>query len=61
MEEGMKSLKKNVVPENSSMASDMKQVKELGKEMERMDTGQELQEEKHLYTDPIQELNGQEK
>ncbi len=43
------------------MASDMKQVKELGKEMERMDTGQELQEEKHLYTDPIQELNGQEK
>lgn len=49
-----KSSEKNDVPENSSMAKNMEEVKELGREMDRMLTNKELKEEKDLDSDPKQ-------
>ena len=45
---------KNDVPENSSMAKNMAEVKELGREMERMLTNKELKEQQKLDSDPKQ-------
>ncbi|WP_019244025.1 MULTISPECIES: hypothetical protein [Bacillus] len=50
-----KTFNKDFVPENSSMAKDLEEVKELGKQMEQMETAKELREEKDLISDPIQE------
>lgn len=49
-----KASEKNDVPENSSMAKNMEEVKELGREMNRMLTNKELKEEKDLDSDPKQ-------
>lgn len=46
---------KESVPENSSMAKDLEEVKELGKQMEQMSTNKELKEEKDLFSDPVQD------
>ncbi len=45
---------KNNVPENSSMARNMVEVKELGREMERMLTNKEIKEKQKLDPDPKQ-------
>ncbi|SEB89837.1 hypothetical protein [Paenibacillus sp. GP183] len=49
--EGSKPLNKVM---NGSMAPDMDEIKQLGKDMEDMKTGQELKDE-GLVSDPIQE------
>ena len=49
-----KAIAKNDVPENSSMAKDMEEVKELGREMERMLTNKEIKEVQKLESDPKQ-------
>ncbi|MFS0784728.1 hypothetical protein [Bacillus sp. 1P06AnD] len=59
MEDMKKSLDKGFVPENSSMASDMEEVQELGKQMDRMETGQELKKEHDLYSDPVQSMKAE--
>ncbi|WP_205439659.1 hypothetical protein [Peribacillus alkalitolerans] len=46
--------KKEKVPENSSMAKNMKEMKVLGKEMDRMKTGKELEQETGKMSDPLQ-------
>jgi hypothetical protein len=45
---------KNVVAQNSSMAEDMKEMKNLGKEIEQMKTNEELKKENKI-PDPQQE------
>lgn len=45
---------KNVVAQNSSMAEDMKEMKNLGKEIEQMKTNEELKKEDKI-PDPQQE------
>lgn len=49
-----KAIPRYAVPENSSMAKDMAEVKELGREMEKMQTNKELKEEQQLDSDPKQ-------
>ncbi|WP_170110139.1 hypothetical protein [Peribacillus acanthi] len=49
-----KDIKKEKVPENSSMAKNMEEMKELGKEMERMKTEKELEKETGKNSDPDQ-------
>ncbi|WP_195892918.1 hypothetical protein [Bacillus massiliigorillae] len=44
---------KDYVPENSSMAKNLEEVKALGQQMEHMNTNQELQR-KGLEPDPMQ-------
>ncbi|RFU61987.1 hypothetical protein [Peribacillus glennii] len=39
-----KGLKKEYVPENSSMAKDLKEMKDLGNQMENLRTNEELKE-----------------
>ncbi|WP_409304433.1 hypothetical protein [Peribacillus sp. SCS-155] len=39
-----KEVKKNEVPENSSMASNLEEMKDLGKQMENLRTNEELKE-----------------
>lgn len=46
---------KNVVAQNSSMAEDMKEMKNLGKEIEQMKTNEELKKENKI-PDPQQEM-----
>ncbi|MDQ0219877.1 hypothetical protein [Peribacillus cavernae] len=46
-----KELKKEHVPENSSMAKDLEEMKDLGKQMEHLRTNKELKEsDKHPGT-----------
>ncbi|MGI8387468.1 hypothetical protein [Robertmurraya sp. P23] len=45
---------KNVVAQNSSMAEDMKEMKNLGKEIEQMKTNEEFKKENKI-PDPQQE------
>jgi hypothetical protein len=45
---------KEKVPENSSMAKNLEEMKELGKQMERMKTSKELEEETGKKSDPVQ-------
>lgn len=48
-----KVIHKDYVPENSSMAKNLEEVKALGQQMEQMNTNQELQE-MGLQPDPMQ-------
>ncbi|WP_180953547.1 hypothetical protein [Bacillus sp. T33-2] len=47
-------LPKNYVPKNGSMAPDVEDMKNLGKQMENRRTNEELVEEYDKYPDPIQ-------
>ncbi|RDU35270.1 hypothetical protein DRW41_19350 [Neobacillus piezotolerans] len=47
-------LDKDYQPENGSMAPDMDDIKNLGKQMENRRTGKELKEEYGKKPDPIQ-------
>jgi len=49
-----KELDKNYQPDNGSMAPDMEDIKNLGKQMENRRTNQELKEDYQKYPDPIQ-------
>ena len=49
-----KALPKDAVPENSSMARNMEEMKELGEQMEKMLTAPELKKKQGLQADPIQ-------
>jgi hypothetical protein len=48
-------LAKNEVPTNSSMATNMEEMKNLGKQVEQMKTNEELKEEKKI-PDPQQDI-----
>ena len=59
MEDNMKQRKKDTpiklnTANNSSMAQDLDEIKKLGKEMNNVKTGTELQEEENLTPDPKQ-------
>lgn len=49
-----KAMSKNDVPENSSMAKDLAEVKELGREMDKMLTNREIKDGQELDSDPKQ-------
>ncbi|HYK74026.1 MAG TPA: hypothetical protein VEV44_13025 [Pseudoneobacillus sp.] len=44
----------NIVPKNSSMAADEKEMERLGKQMEKRRTNKELKKEYQKIPDPIQ-------
>lgn len=49
-------LDKDYQPDNGSMAPDMEDIKNLGKQMENRRTGKELKEEYGKKPDPIQHV-----
>ncbi|MDP4162845.1 MAG: hypothetical protein Q8906_11595 [Bacillota bacterium] len=51
----VKELDKNYVPKNSSMAPNIEEMENLGKQMENRRTGEELKEEYGKKSDPIQD------
>lgn len=59
MDDSMKQQKKDLhvklkANDNSSMAQNLDEIKKLGKEMNNMKTGPEIQEEENLIPDPKQ-------
>lgn len=52
-----KELDKNYTPRNSSMAENIEEMENLGKQMENLRTNKELKEDYDKYPDPIQYKN----
>lgn len=53
MKKNKHELDKNYEPENGSMASDLKEMEELGKQMDKLRTNEELKEDEK-QPDPVQ-------
>ncbi|MBN8198898.1 hypothetical protein DFO70_107372 [Cytobacillus firmus] len=52
-----KELDKDYTPRNSSMAENIEEMENLGKQMENLRTNKELKEDYDKYPDPIQHKN----
>ncbi|MCC3645089.1 MULTISPECIES: hypothetical protein [Bacillaceae] len=52
-----KELDKDYTPRNSSMAENIEEMENLGKQMENLRTNKELKEDYDKYPDPIQSKN----
>ncbi|WP_264736709.1 hypothetical protein [Cytobacillus firmus] len=52
-----KELDKDYTPRNSSMAENIEEMENLGKQMENLRTNKELKEDYDKYPDPIQNKN----
>ena len=50
-----KALNHDNVPDNSSMARNMEEMADLGKQMDKMSTNKELKEDRNLSSDPLQD------